>query len=245
MAHARRSALTVPTLPPRIPSHRSAPGPIEVAVFDAGEISRMGARLALEAHGVTVTGDAEDELSALAALEARAYDVVLIDIGLPPAPTAALALITAVGRAGGHPVAMGTQADPDTVFAALRAGAAGYLTKEMPAAAWGRAVAAAARGETSVPRAITALLVDYVRAHSAAAPAAALMPSEQRLTKRELTVLESVAKGHTNRAVAAELSISVETVRSHVSHILAKLGTPTRGGAVARYHELRSAQAAR
>lgn len=219
--------------------------PIEVAVFDAGEISRMGARLALEARGIRVTGEAEDGASAVAALDARHYDVVLIDVGLPPAPGAALGLIAAVRDAGGHPVAMGAKADPDGVFAALRAGAAGYLTKEMPAAAWGRAVAAAARGETSVPRSITALLVDYVRAHTAAAPLAALMPSEQRLTKRELAVLESVARGNTNRAVAAELSISVETVRSHVSHILAKLGTPTRGGAVARYHELRSAQAAR
>jgi DNA-binding NarL/FixJ family response regulator len=226
--------------------HTPAPSDhIEVAVFDAGEISRIGARLALQAHGVAVTGEADDELSGRAALGARAYDVVLIDVGLPPAPDAALALIAEVRRAGGHPVAMGTQADPDTVLSALRAGAAGYLTKEMPAAAWGRAVAAAARGETSVPRSITALLVDYVRAHSAAAPLAALMPTDQRLTRRELAVLESVARGNTNRAVAAELSISVETVRSHVSHILAKLGTPTRGGAVARYHELRSAQAVR
>jgi DNA-binding NarL/FixJ family response regulator len=222
---------------PRAPACR-----IEVAVFDGGEISRLGARLALESYGIVVTGEAHDEASALAALDARRYDVVLADVGLPPAPATALAIITAVRESGGHAVAMGTQADPDTVFAALRAGAAGYLTKEMPAAAWGRAVAAAARGETSVPRSITALLVDYVRAHSAAAPLAALMPSEQRLTRRELAVLESVARGNTNRAVAAELSISVETVRSHVSHILAKLGTPTRGGAVARYHELRAAQ---
>src|SRR5689334_6444587 len=228
---------------PFMPAPRAPACPIEVAVFDAGEISRMGARLALEPHGIVVTGEAHDEASALAALDARAYNVVLVDVGLPPGPETALAIIAAVRASGGHPVAMGTQADPDTVFAALRAGAAGYLTKEMPAAAWGRAVAAAARGETSVPRSITALLVDYVRAHSAATPLAALMPSEQRLTKRELAVLESVARGNTNRAVAAELSISVETVRSHVSHILAKLGTPTRGGAVARYHELLAARA--
>jgi len=226
-----------------LPDPRATACTIEVAVFDAGEISRMGARLALESHGIVVTGEARDEATALAALAARRYAVVLVDVGLPPGPAAALAIIAAVRESGGHPVAMGTVADPDTVFAALRAGAAGYLTKEMPAAAWGRAVAAAARGETSVPRSITALLVDYVRAHSAATPLAAFMPSEQRLTKRELAVLESVARGNTNRAVAAELSISVETVRSHVSHILAKLGTPTRGGAVARYHELLAAQA--
>ena len=235
--------VSAPIARPHLPDPCAAACPIEVAVFDTGEISRMGARLALESHGIVVTGDAHDEATALAALDARRYDVVLVDVGLPPGPETALAIIAAVRAAGGHPVAMGTQADPDTVFAALRSGAAGYLTKEMPAAAWSRAVAAAARGETSVPRSITALLVDYVRAHSAAAPLAALMPSEQRLTKRELAVLESVARGNTNRAVAAELSISVETVRSHVSHILAKLGTPTRGGAVARYHELLAARA--
>src|SRR5205085_2614152 len=143
------ACLPSPHREPPLPDPRAPACPIEVAVFDGGEISRMGARLALESRGIVVTGEAQDEASALAAL--------------------------------------------------------------------------AARGETSVPRSITALLVDYVRVHSAAAPLAALMPSEQRLTRRELAVLESVARGNTNRAVAAELSISVETVRSHVSHILAKL----------------------
>jgi DNA-binding NarL/FixJ family response regulator len=226
---------------PAPPGPSGAPS-ITAVVCDPSEISRIGVRLALEAHGVRVAGEAGDETSGLALVRSGRFDVALIDVSVPPSPTAALALLQEACRAGTPPVAIGTQADPEAVFAALRAGAVGYLTKEMPAAAWGRAIAAAARGETTVPRAITALLVDYVRSHSAT-PFAALMPSERRLTRRELTVLESVARGNTNRAVAAELSISVETVRSHVSHILAKLGTPTRGGAVALYHQIRAGQA--
>jgi len=72
-------------------------------------------------------------------------------------------------------------------------------------------------------------------------PVAAIMPSDRRLTPRELDVLRCVADGLTNRLVAAELSISVETVRSHVSNILAKLEAPSRTAAAARYHELTAA----
>jgi DNA-binding NarL/FixJ family response regulator len=66
----------------------------------------------------------------------------------------------------------------------------------------------------------------------------AILPSERRLTRRELDVLECVARGQTNRNVAMELSISVETVRTHVSNILAKLEAPSRTAAAARYHQL-------
>jgi len=75
-------------------------------------------------------------------------------------------------------------------------------------------------------------------------PAAILeyLPSNRRLTKREWEVLSCIAEGYTNRRVAAQLSISMETVRTHVSNILAKLETPNRSAAAAKYHQLRSAQ---
>ena len=69
-----------------------------------------------------------------------------------------------------------------------------------------------------------------------------LLPSDRRLTRREWDVLQYVARGDTNRRVASELSISVETVRTHVSNILTKLDAPSRSAAAARYHQLRAIQ---
>jgi len=88
---------------------------------------------------------------------------------------------------------------------------------------------------------MTAVLVQRYREDAGRMPVAAIMPSDRRLTPRELDVLRCVAEGLTNRLVAAELSISVETVRSHVSNILAKLEAPSRTAAAARYHELTAA----
>jgi DNA-binding NarL/FixJ family response regulator len=98
------------------------------------------------------------------------------------------------------------------------------------------------RGETPISRAMTAVLVHRFREDHAREQVAAILPSDRRLTPRELDVLRCVAQGHTNRRVAAELSISVETVRSHVSNILAKLEAPSRTAAATRYHELTAAR---
>jgi DNA-binding NarL/FixJ family response regulator len=86
------------------------------------------------------------------------------------------------------------------------------------------------------------VLVHRFREDQGREQVAAILPSDRRLTRRELDVLRYVAQGHTNRRVAAELSISVETVRSHVSNILAKLEAPSRTAAAARYHELTAAR---
>jgi DNA-binding NarL/FixJ family response regulator len=139
-------------------------------------------------------------------------------------------------------IAIGVAADPANAFAALRAGACGYITKDLPARSWVEAIKAALRGEAPLSRAMTACLVEEFR--SLGPPAAILeyLPSNRRLTRREWEVLSCIAEGHTNRRVAAQLSISMETVRTHVSNILAKLETPNRSAAAAKYHQLRSAQ---
>jgi len=214
---------------------------ITVAVCDAGEISRVGITRSLARHGLEVVAEAGDRADALRVARSGRAAVVLVDLNLPPAPEAAFAAITAANDSGTIAIAVGVDGAPDGLFKALRAGAAGYLTKDLPSSSWAGAIAAAMRGETPISRAMTALLVQQYRQDAERAPVAAILPSDRRLTPRELDVLRYVAQGHTNRRVAAELSISVETVRSHVSNILAKLEAPSRAAAAARYHELTAA----
>jgi DNA-binding NarL/FixJ family response regulator len=210
-----------------------------VVVCDASEISRVGIARLLEGHDLRVVAEAGSREAALDVAGARGIDVVLVDVGLPPAPEAAFAVIAAARRTGAIPIAIGAAGTAEGVFAAIRAGAAGYLTKDLPGTAWAGAIKAATRGEAPLSRAMTAQLVQRFCAEAAYAPLADLLPSDRRLTPREWDVLHCVARGDTNRAVASELSISVETVRTHVSNILAKLEAPSRSAAAAKYHQLR------
>jgi DNA-binding NarL/FixJ family response regulator len=215
-----------------------APPTITVAVCDAGEISRVGIARSLARHGLHVVAEAEDRASALDIARSGRAAVVLVDMNLPPAPEAPFEVLDAARAAGTIAIAVGVEGAPEGLFAALRAGAAGYLTKDLPSSSWAGAIAASVRGETPISRAMTTLLVRRFRDDAFRMTLPALLPSERRLTRRELDVLQCVALGHTNRRVAAELSISVETVRTHVSNILAKLEAPSRSAAAARYHEL-------
>jgi DNA-binding NarL/FixJ family response regulator len=215
--------------------------PTTVAVCDAGEISRVGIARSLSRHGLEVVAEAGDRASGLRIARSGRAAVVLVDLGLPPAPEAAFAVVAAAIDAGAIAIAMGVEGAPEGLFTALRSGAAGYLTKDLPSSSWAGAITAAVRGETPLSRAMTAHLVQRFREQGGREPVAAILPSDRRLTRRELDVLRYVAQGYTNRGVAAELSISVETVRSHVSNILAKLEAPSRTAAAARYHELTAA----
>jgi DNA-binding NarL/FixJ family response regulator len=219
---------------------RSTPQ-LSLGVCDSSEISRVGIARSLEAHDLAVTAYAHDRASALVLVRRGCPAIVLVDMGLRPTPMGALDVIAAAHLAGCTPIATGVDAAPDHVFAALRAGARGYLTKDLPPSAWAGAIRAAARGETPLSRSVTALLVERFRSQ-AALSLHELIPSDRRLTRREWDVLEHVATGKTNRAVAAELTISLETVRTHVSNILTKLDAPSRSAAAARYVELRAAR---
>jgi DNA-binding NarL/FixJ family response regulator len=218
------------------------PPTITVAVCDAGEISRVGIARSLARHGVNVVAEASDRASSVSVARSGQAAVVLVDMSLPPAPEAAFEVLDAAKASGTIAIAVGVESAPDGLFTALRAGAAGYLTKDLPSSCWAGAIAASMRGETALSRAMTTLLVRRFREDAARVALPSLLPSDRRLTRRELDVLEFVAQGHTNRGVAAELSISVETVRTHVSNILAKLEAPTRSAAAARYHELTAVQ---
>jgi DNA-binding NarL/FixJ family response regulator len=203
-----------------------------VAVCDPSEIARIGIARALQSEGLRVIGTA-GEVAVAAALLGRGPAVLLVDVSCPGLDD----LIRQAVAQGCIVIGTGVEAGDHRAFSALAAGASGYLTKDLPARSWAEAVRASLRGEAPLSRAMTARLVDAYRSR-AAGVSLSLVPSETRLTKREWEILERVAAGKTNRSVAEELCISVETVRTHVSSILAKLEAPNRSAAAVKYHQL-------
>jgi len=198
----------------------------------------MGIALALERAGLSVCGTAADPESARE-LASAAPDVLLVDLALPGWGQ----LIEAAVDAGSKVIAVGFATAADDALIAIRAGACGYLMKNLPVAAWVEAIRAAMRGEVALSRSMTAELVNAFRKQAQEPTGEDLaihLPSAHRLTRREWEVLGKIAEGVTNRQVAGELCLSVETVRTHVSNILAKLEAPNRAAAAAKYQRLRT-----
>ena len=204
-----------------------------IAVCDPNEISRLGIAQALLDHGFEVVGVAGG-CDGATELLGRGLDVLLVDVSV----TGFDDLARSARDASCVVIGTGTTAGSDLAFAGLRAGAVGYLTKDLPAKAWADAVRGSMRGEAPLSRAMTTQLIEAYRGRAGSHALAAFAPTSNRLTTREWQILAKVADGKTNRAVAEELCISVETVRTHVSSILAKLETPNRSAAAVKYHQL-------
>jgi DNA-binding NarL/FixJ family response regulator len=208
-----------------------------VAICESNEIARIGIERLLTNDGIEVVAVAATSKEALRLPERNAADVYLVDVALEGAAE----VIAAYVAAGATVIATGAAVEPEQAFAALKAGAVGFLTRDQPSRAWVEGIRAALRGEAPLSRRMTTMLVGAYRDQAAAAATVRLVPDENRLTRREWQVLSLIAGGRTNRDVSAELCISVETVRTHVSSILAKLDTPNRSAAAVKYHQLRSA----
>ena len=192
-----------------------APGTTVVGICDSHEISLNGLEWSLRDRGLQVYATATREHTAIMLAAASRGAVVLVDMALDPAPQGAISAMQAVSANGGVPVAMCVEGSHERVFDALRAGAMGVVTKDMPISAFVQAIEAAARGEAALTREMTTRLVTAFQSAVRSHPLASYVPCDHRLTQREWEVLEHVAAGLTNRHVAAELSISVETVRTH------------------------------
>lgn len=207
-----------------------------IVIVDPTEIARVGIARSLEDLGFIVAAaiPAARWDKRAERFDIADADVFLIDLSAERCDD----LIADVSARGRIAIAIGLGGESEQPFGALTAGASGFLTKDLPARAWADAIRAAMRGEAPLSRAMTAKLITMYRTRSQGAALAQLIPSNARLTDREWAVLAHVSEGKTNREVAAELCVSVETVRTHVSNILAKLGTRNRSQAAIVYHSL-------
>lgn len=203
--------------------------PLRVVVVDDHRIVRDGLRALLGAlDGIEVVGSAADGRDAVHLVTETAPDVVLMDIQMPGLDgIEATRFLT--GRSPAPRVVMLTMTeDEDTVVAAMRAGAAGYLLKGSGAAEVEHAVRTAASGGLVFGAALAARVAALL---AGAAPRAS-EPVFPQLSERERTVLDRMAAGLANDAIAAELFVSGKTVRNAVSGIYAKLGVPDRAAAI-------------
>jgi DNA-binding NarL/FixJ family response regulator len=202
--------------------------PLRVVIADDQALMRAGFRMLLEAQGdIEVVAEAGDGAEAVAATERTDPDVVLMDIRMP-----VMDGVEATRRLPGRRVVILTTFHLDEyVVDALRAGASGFLLKDAPPEELVRAVRTAAAGDALLSPAVTRRLLDRVVARLAERdlPAPAALDG---LTDRELEVLRLVAQGLSNAEIAARLVVSEATVKTHVSHVLAKLDLRDRVQAV-------------
>ncbi len=202
--------------------------PIRVVVVDDQDMVRAGFAALLGAQpDIAVVGQAADGQAAVELCAATTPDVVLMDVRMP-----VLDGVEATKRLAGTPsrVLMLTTFDiDDYVYAALRAGASGFLLKDATPDELVAAVRVVAAGESLLAPAVTSRLI----AHFARQPAlVSTPPSLAELTRREREVLVWVARGLSNTEIAERLVLAEQTVKTHVSRIFLKLGIRDRAQAV-------------
>ena len=219
--------------------HPRAGGPVRVLVVDDLRVVREGLQMLLGLlDSVEVVGVAADGEEAIEHVTVDPPDVVLMDLHMPRLDGIEATRRLAVSHPQVPVVVLTTLSDDQQVFAALQAGARGYLTKDAGAAQIEDAILTAARGQASLDPDVQRRLLDALRAGSAfgvSSPGPAPLPGAlpDGLTAREAEVVQLIAAGHSNTEIAAELFVSTATVKTHVNHIFAKTGLRDRAQLVA------------
>lgn len=199
--------------------------PIRVLIADDHPVVRAGLQGLLHRRPeVIIVGEASDGEDAVRKCIELVPDVVLMDLRMPRLDGASATSRLRDSRCATRVLILTTYDGDEEIDRAISAGATGYLLKDAPLDELLRAISATARGESLVSPAIAARLMRRVGAKAE--------PAVEALTSRELDVLRRVARGQSNKEVAAGLSISETTVKTHLLHVFAKLGVDDRTAAV-------------
>lgn len=219
---------------------------IKVLLVDDQTLIRQGIRLLLEIEpDIQVVGQAANGRAALEQVEALHPDVVLMDVRMPEMD----GVVATRTLSADHPevkvIILTTFEDDETVFEGLKAGARGYLLKDISSEEMAQAVRKVAAGEALIePRLTSKVLAEFSRmasAHNGQTSSKNSPPTESLpapLTERELEVLKALARGLSNREIADELVITEGTVKNHVSSVIDKLGVRDRTQAILKGQDL-------
>lgn len=210
---------------------------IRVAIVDDQELMRSALRMMVDSQpDLEWAGDAADGHEALDLVRSRRVDVVLMDLRMPRLDgIQATAAITAEQPAC-RVIALTTFDLDEYAFPALRAGASGFLLKDARSEDVIEAIRTVHAGHSVIAPSTTRRLIEHV-AHTPAADGARAEAVRSALTPRELDILREIATGASNREIAAKLSLSEATIKTHVGHVLAKLGLRDRVQAVVLAYE--------
>jgi DNA-binding NarL/FixJ family response regulator len=193
---------------------------IQVLVVDDHAVVREGLRTFLRLQeGIEVVGEAGDGIEAVAEAARLAPDVVLMDLEMPRLDGVEAMQRIRAARTDTRVIVLTSFGDDDKLLPAVRAGAAGYLLMSAPPQEVVRAIRAAHAGDAVIdPKAASRLLDALARSPSVT----------ESLTPREREVLTCLCRGMPNKQIARELGLAEKTVKTHVGHILAKLGVTDR-----------------
>lgn len=203
---------------------------LRIMLVDDHEVVRLGLRSLLERHaGFEVVGEAETEAEAIEQALAHKPDIILMDIRLAGGSGVVATEVITGKLPETKVIVLTSYAEDEMLFSAIRAGAVGYVLKQVGGGELLRAIEATARGESTLDPSLTQKVFSEVRRSIQREEAAAFAD----LTPQEMHVLALIAEGRTNREIADSLFLSEGTVRNYVSSILSKLGVSNRAEAAA------------
>jgi len=201
-----------------------------ILIVDDHEVVRLGLRSLLERHpDFEVVAEAGNGREAIEKVDAYEPDVVVLDIRLPGMSGVEVCQQITEKHPDIHVIMLTSYAEDEMLFAAIRAGAAGYVLKQIGGDDLTRAIEAVGRGEALLDPMLTQRVFEEVRKAQREEEASAFSD----LTNQEMQVLQLVSEGKTNREIAEALYLGEGTVRNYVSNILGKLGVANRAEAAA------------